>query len=128
MRVTRLELVQDLDCVAGMRETNEDDEPTTSVSTEIEELLWTPMDKHLTGLAIQTFAWILRCVLSHKQIHGRTNRLQHTIPTTTEYHVSRWLPSEEPSTDISSCVWATSKDPFGCNIQDPVPEPEIAPQ
>ena len=48
MRVTRLELVQDLDCVAGMRETNEDDEPTTSVSTEIEELLWTLMDKHLT--------------------------------------------------------------------------------
>ena len=41
MRVARLGLVQDPDCVAGMRETDEDDKPTTSVSTEIQELLWT---------------------------------------------------------------------------------------
>ena len=38
MRVARLELIQDPDCVAGMRETVEDDKSATSVSTEMQEL------------------------------------------------------------------------------------------
>ena len=77
MIVARLELVRDPDGVTGMRETDEDDKPATSVSTEIQELLWTLVEqtgKHLTtGNRTSCADFCLDfqmcpCVLSHKQI------------------------------------------------------------
>ena len=88
MRVARLEQIQDPDCVAGMREMFQDD---TSVSTEMQELLWTLVEKSGEMLDERQQDQLYRLLLGFSDVFslssrdmGRTNRLQHTIPTTTE--------------------------------------------
>ena len=88
MKVARLELIEGPDCVAGLGETVADDKPVTSVSTEIQQLLWNMVEKSgealnnkLQDQVYKAFAWIL--TLTSKDMGG-TTQLQHTVPTTTK--------------------------------------------
>ena len=97
MRVARLELIEDPDCVAGLGETAVDDKPETSVSIEAQQLLWNMVEKSGETLNNKQQDHLYRLLLGYSDAFsltskdmGRTNRLQHTIPTTTENPICQW--------------------------------------
>jgi len=70
MKVAKLELIQDPDFVAGLGITVREDTPATSVSTEVQELLWVRMEESRETLdsrqQYQLYQLLLRCILPYQ--------------------------------------------------------------
>jgi len=91
-KVAKLELIQDPDFVAGLGTTVGEDIPATSVSTEVQELLWALVEESGETLDSRQQHQLYQLLLGFSDVfsftsEGRTNRMKHTIPTTTEYSI-----------------------------------------
>jgi len=93
-KVAKLELIQDPDFIAATGTTVGGDKPATLVSSEMQRLLWTLVEKSGETLNSRQQDQLYQLLLAFSVVFsltnedmGRTNTMKHTIPTTTEYPI-----------------------------------------